>query len=212
MVLIIFFSFLVKVFFHYCVNNVVNFTVVRGSVLFLEKRKKRGFDIEMEEISLRHLKFAKNLRSSTRAAVKHSFFLLPGLSWVETDYSIYFRITSSNLLFDGLYSKKISFSFYISYPTIDLMTVLWNTSTNLFLPKPAQAEKKRMFDCSRLSNLGDQLADLPIFNGLENAWEPPINFILSLSFFLIEAQSQPLKTGLNSPRIRLTWTSRQQQQ
>ena len=46
------------------------------------------------------------------------------------------------------------------------MTGLWNICTNLFLPKPAQAEKT--------SNLGDQLAASLISNGLKSAWKHPI--------------------------------------
>ena len=44
-------------------------------------------------------------------------------------------------MFDGLYSKKIIFSYYMCHQTVDLMTELWNTCTYLFLPKLAQAEK-----------------------------------------------------------------------
>ena len=38
-----------------------------------------------------------------------------------------------------------------------------------------------MFDCNRLSNLGDQLADLSIFNGLQNARERPIGWHTMIS-------------------------------
>ena len=46
------------------------------------------------------------------------------------------------MLFDWLFWKKISFSYYITHRTAYMMLVLWNICTNLFLLKPAQAEKK----------------------------------------------------------------------
>ena len=128
----------------------------------------------------RYLKFVRYRRGDIRAAVKHLFFFLPGLAWTETDYSIYFIIPASNMLFDGLVSKKISFSFHICHQTVDLMTELWNICTNLFLPKQAQSEQKRIIDCSRLSNLGDQLADSLILNKLKSAWKRPITHEPSL--------------------------------
>ena len=70
-------------------------------------------------------------------------FFLPGLAWVETDLCIYFTTLSSNLVLDGINWKKSQFSYWISHQTAYLMLVLWNMCTNLFLPKPAQAEKNK---------------------------------------------------------------------
>ena len=90
---------------------------------------------------LRHLKCVRYRRGDIRAAVKHSFFSAwAGLGRNRLEH-IFFIIPASNLLFRGLFSKTISFSYNITHYTDYMMLVLWNTCTNLFLPKPAQSEK-----------------------------------------------------------------------
>ena len=43
-------------------------------------------------------------------------------------------------MFDGLFSKKISFSYYITH-----QTAYWNISSDMFQLKPAQAEKMNVW-------------------------------------------------------------------
>ena len=58
---------------------------------------------------------------------------------------------------------------YISEYQLQICCLMAYSVRKLAFLSRAQAEKKRMFDCSRSSNLGDELADLSIFNGLQSA-------------------------------------------
>ena len=68
-----------------------------------------------------------------------------------------------NLHFDGINSKKISFSNYITHQTAYLMLALWNIYSDMFLLKPAQAEKNECLT-----------AGLVIYSKLQMTWKHPI--------------------------------------